>query len=51
MIDKEYLIALITKARISLEQGGKYDWNEILEECDDFLHLALEHLEYCQEEN
>lgn len=37
----------ITNARIELEQGGKYDWSEEFQECDNWLKLALDILDEC----
>lgn len=32
----------ITNARVELEQGGKYDWSEEFQDCDEWLKTALE---------
>ena len=39
----------INNARIDLEQGGKYDWNDELQECDHWLKLALDLLDQLKE--
>lgn len=35
----------ITNARVDLEQGGKYDWNNELESCDNWLKTAIRMLD------
>lgn len=41
----ENLKICINNARIELEQGGKYDWNEELAACDDYLGMALKYID------
>ena len=31
----------ITNARVELEQGGKYNWNSTLADCDEWLKAAI----------
>lgn len=38
------LIQCIVNARVNLEQGGKYDWNEELQSCDEWLKQAIDRL-------
>jgi len=35
----------ITNAKVELECGGKYDWNENIEQCNRWLDLALQYVE------
>lgn len=43
-MSNESIIKLLTNARVALEQGGKYDWNGELQECDELLQMAIEEL-------
>lgn len=38
------IISALTIARVDLEQGGKYDWNDDLQHCDNILKLVIETL-------
>jgi len=44
-VELENLIRMLTAARVELEQGGKYHWNDCLENCDILIRNTINSLD------